>query len=310
MFFSNIVFTFLLHILAASSTMLHGPVPSLVSSQKVLDDAPRFMVASFFLLGIGSLCYFHKRSLWQALLDQDFERVKSTVYWGANINCRNHADLTPLHFTINYELLEIMRFLLHKNAQIDVYDYANRTPLDYALKEYNDSALLCLLFHNAIAYNKQSSFLSDKKNKIFDLFELYRSSKKKLLDVILSQEIENIEYKEKKYDAIGFALINGDHKGIDECMTKKIFSLEDIVFAIADNQQLIKFLSYYFDHESMPVFKLKELCLHAKKQGNEKFIHGLKKYVLLKNGLLQSQFTQANERKIIQHVLSYINFDL
>lgn len=248
--------------------------------------------------------------LWNGLADGGVRRVKMGVYWGAGIDAQNYCGLTPLHVAVGYNLWDIVRFLLHQGAQKDLHDTRNDTVLDYALKEKNDKILLCLLFKQAHSYRLRSEYLTEETKNIFSLFRIYSSShaekNDRLCILLTSDALQKILYPEKKYDEIGFGLRNSDFRGIEYCIQKKLFAIEDILMAIAEDQQLSKFLLRYLAHVNVEEWNPRDVYEHAKKHKNVGFMNEFKKY--------SDYYTTLHETKlrgdhVIQKILSYVNCD-
>ena len=56
--------------------------------------------------------------------------VKFLLKKGAVINIKNHSGDTPLHNAVRYEMEYIVMLLLHFNADVDLRNDRNETPLD------------------------------------------------------------------------------------------------------------------------------------------------------------------------------------
>ncbi|GBN64509.1 hypothetical protein AVEN_114427-1 [Araneus ventricosus] len=51
---------------------------------------------------------------------------------GANVNCRTHLDLTPLHLAVHYRKRRVVDALIQSRASVNVKDFLGRTILHHA----------------------------------------------------------------------------------------------------------------------------------------------------------------------------------
>ena len=75
-----------------------------------------------------------KKSLNQAVVDGDIDRVKTLISEGADISSKNRMGWTLLHTAIRNKQTEIVTFLIEKGADIKAKDNRGRTTLHFAVE--------------------------------------------------------------------------------------------------------------------------------------------------------------------------------
>ena len=76
----------------------------------------------------------HQKTLDQAVVDGDIERVKSEIAAGVDINSKNRMGWTLLHIAVNKKHSEIAQLLLEKGADVNIRDNRGRTPVHIAVE--------------------------------------------------------------------------------------------------------------------------------------------------------------------------------
>jgi len=72
------------------------------------------------------------KSLHQAAVSGDINRVKELLTKGADINLKNRQGWTPLHAAVWNQKQDIAKLLIEKGADVNVKDRSNRTALQFA----------------------------------------------------------------------------------------------------------------------------------------------------------------------------------
>ncbi len=75
-----------------------------------------------------------KKSLDQAVVDGDIERVKSEISTGRDLNSKNRMGWTLLHIAVRNKRTEIAQLLIDKGADVNVRDNHGRRPLHLAVE--------------------------------------------------------------------------------------------------------------------------------------------------------------------------------
>ena len=71
---------------------------------------------------------------WASMLNQT-DVIKHLLHEGANMNIQDrYYKHTPLHLAAQYNKTETARILIENGADVDLMNYGNKTPLDYADK--------------------------------------------------------------------------------------------------------------------------------------------------------------------------------
>ena len=94
------------------------------------------------------------------------EIVRIIIQNGAEINTKNLAGRSSLHFAVQTKELEVVKLLVQNGAQINANDLKNQTPLDIARKCGNDDIVFYLnacLFHSQRTHRKASA-----QDRLFD----------------------------------------------------------------------------------------------------------------------------------------------
>lgn len=99
--------------------------------------------------------------------------IDSLINRGANINCQNKEEYTPLHIAIlkgeGRDDLHIIKKLIQLGADINIKDKDNRTPLDYLESSDRDKLMIYLQkMKSKIGYFKPilSGNIADEKSVV------------------------------------------------------------------------------------------------------------------------------------------------
>ena len=84
--------------------------------------------------------------LLEAVKKGEFDKVKSLISEGADVDARAFMNVTPLHLAAQYnEKKEIVEMLLNKGAKVDIADNRGRTPLHLAAQNNNKEIVDALI---------------------------------------------------------------------------------------------------------------------------------------------------------------------
>lgn len=75
-----------------------------------------------------------KKTLDQAVVDGDIERVKTEIAAGVDINSKNRMGWTLLYIAINKKHTEIAKLLIEKGADVNIRDNRGRAPIHLAVE--------------------------------------------------------------------------------------------------------------------------------------------------------------------------------
>lgn len=75
---------------------------------------------------------FGDQALHLACVRGDLEDIKVLVSAGADINATGENGFTPLHYAVEQEKTDVVKFLLQKNVRLDIVDEAGNTALKLA----------------------------------------------------------------------------------------------------------------------------------------------------------------------------------
>jgi hypothetical protein len=75
-----------------------------------------------------------QKTLDQAVVDGDIERVKSEIAAGVDINSKNRMGWTLLHIAINKKHTDIAKLLIDKGADVNIKDNRSRSPVHLAVQ--------------------------------------------------------------------------------------------------------------------------------------------------------------------------------
>lgn len=89
------------------------------------------MLASF---AVNDTQAQRKKTLDQAVVDGDIERVKSEIEAGVDINSKNRMGWALLHIAINKKHTDIVKLLMEKGADVNIRDNRGRTPVHLAVE--------------------------------------------------------------------------------------------------------------------------------------------------------------------------------
>jgi len=99
----------------------------------------RIAISTFILLLFASLTIdktfaqtTQTKSLHQAAVSGDINRVKELLTKGADINLKNRQGWTPLHAAVWNQKQDIAKLLIEKGADVNVKDRSSRTALQFA----------------------------------------------------------------------------------------------------------------------------------------------------------------------------------
>lgn len=81
----------------------------------------------------------------QAVLSHDFTQAEAYLNKGADINAAAYGNNTALHFAVQDDLPDVVKFLLEQGADVNVQDHLKMTPLHIAARDGNTAILKELL---------------------------------------------------------------------------------------------------------------------------------------------------------------------
>ena len=106
------------------------------------------IIASFVLVGCGP-----DIEIWTAAKKGNAQAVKQHISYGTDINSSNLKSWTPLHYASSRGHSEIVNILLENgayvNSSIIIGTNKDKTPLDFAIQNNNQSAIKVLRKHGA-----------------------------------------------------------------------------------------------------------------------------------------------------------------
>lgn len=117
-----------------------------------------------------------QKTLDQAVVDGDIERVKSEIAAGVDINSKNRMGWTLLHIAINKKHTEITKLLLDKGADVNIRDNRGRRPVHLAVETGQKEIVEALIAKgadlNAIDGRAENALTLARKNKQTEITEL------------------------------------------------------------------------------------------------------------------------------------------
>jgi len=93
--------------------------------------------------------------LFEAITTGDKTAVAEAIQLGANVNQPTAWGITPLEWAIERGKIEVVPLLLGAGADVNVLSRQGESPLDLAIKEYEDLALAQLLIQKGADINRQ-----------------------------------------------------------------------------------------------------------------------------------------------------------
>lgn len=132
-----------------------------------------------------------QKSLDQAVVDGDIERVKSEIAAGVDINSKNRMGWTLLHIAINKKHTEIAQLLIDKGADVNIRDNRGRGPVHLAVETGQKAIVEALIAKgadlNAIDSRADNALTLARKNNQTEIAELLVKNGAKEPDLTLLQ---------------------------------------------------------------------------------------------------------------------------
>ncbi|MHC4439981.1 MAG: ankyrin repeat domain-containing protein [Planctomycetota bacterium] len=117
-----------------------------------------------------------QKSLDQAVVDGDIERVKSEIAAGVDINSKNRMGWTLLHIAINKKHTEIAQLLIDKGADVNIKDNRARSPVHLAVQTGQKAIVEALIAKgadlNAMDSKADNALTLARKNNHKEITEL------------------------------------------------------------------------------------------------------------------------------------------
>jgi hypothetical protein len=117
-----------------------------------------------------------QKTLDQAVVDGDIERVKSEIAAGVDINSKNRMGWTLLHIAINKKHAEIAQLLIEKGADVNIRDNRGRGPVHLAVETGQKDIVEVLIAKgadlNAIDSRAENALTLARKNNQTEIAEL------------------------------------------------------------------------------------------------------------------------------------------
>ena len=117
-----------------------------------------------------------KKSLDQAVVDGDIDRVKSEISAGVDLNSKNRMGWTLLHIAVNKKHTEIAQLLIDKGADVNARDNRGRRPVHLAVETGQKTIVEALIAKgvdiNAIDGRAENALTLAKKNNQKEITEL------------------------------------------------------------------------------------------------------------------------------------------
>ena len=113
-------------------------------------------------------------------------KVEKLISDGVNKDVKGENDFTPLHFAVWNGHINVINFLIGKNADVNAKDYWGRTPLHLAAEKINDNIARALFTHPEIDINAET-YDKPKANKRTPLHIAARSGRLKTLKALLEK---------------------------------------------------------------------------------------------------------------------------
>jgi hypothetical protein len=132
-----------------------------------------------------------QKSLDQAVVDGDIDRVKSDIAAGVDINSKNRMGWTLLYIAINKKHTEIAQLLIEKGADVNIRDNRGRSPIHLAVETGQKAIVEELIAKgadlNAIDSSADNALTLAKKNNQTEIAELLVKNGAKEPDLSLLQ---------------------------------------------------------------------------------------------------------------------------
>ena len=82
-----------------------------------------------------------------AALHGNFKDIKKAMAQGANVNCKNNNNDTPLNMVAKLSYYNLVKYLIEKGAEVNTVNNDKITPLHWGV-EYNNVKIVQLLLEN------------------------------------------------------------------------------------------------------------------------------------------------------------------
>ena len=117
-----------------------------------------------------------KKSLDQAVVDGDIDRVKSEIEAGLDLNSKNRMGWTILHIAVNKKHTEIAKLIIDKGADVNIRDNRGRRPIHLAVETGQKDIVEALIAKgadiNAIDSRAENALTLAKKNNHKEITDL------------------------------------------------------------------------------------------------------------------------------------------
>jgi len=132
-----------------------------------------------------------QKTLDQAVVDGDIERVKTEIAAGVDINSKNRMGWTLLHIAINKKHTEIAQLLIDKGADVNIRDNRGRSPVHLAVETGQKAIVEALIAKgadlNAMDSRADNALSLARKNNHTEITELLLKNGAKEPDLSLLQ---------------------------------------------------------------------------------------------------------------------------
>ena len=127
-------------------------------------------------LAIDTAFAQRQKTLDQAVVDGDIERIKSEIAAGVDINSKNRMGWTLLHIAINKKHTEIAQLLIEKGADVNIRDNRGRRPIHLAVETGQKAIVEALIAKgadlNAMDSRADNALTLARKNNHKEITEL------------------------------------------------------------------------------------------------------------------------------------------
>ena len=119
------------------------------------------------MIGVVSISYDKRNMLVDAVMNEDFEQVKTRIAKRANVNARDKTfdGMSPLHAAVETGNFEIAQYLLAYGAKPNSRDFLKRTPLMML-----DEGASPELFQLLISYGAKMQLTDKQRNTVLHHF--------------------------------------------------------------------------------------------------------------------------------------------